>query len=66
MSLKTKLKIIGCFRTLSGAEDYCNAKSIIDTCKKQALTIGEVMKEIMSGNAKVFDFQNKDKRLEIA
>lgn len=64
--LKTKLKIIGCFRTLSGAEDYCNAKSIIDTCKKQALTIGEVMKEIMSGNAKVFDFQNKDKRLEIA
>ncbi|MEG1204421.1 MAG: hypothetical protein RSE00_04050 [Clostridia bacterium] len=40
MSLKTKLKIIGCFRTLSGAEDYCNAK--------------------------VFDFQNKDKRLEIA
>lgn len=61
--LKTKLKIIGCFRTLSGAKDYCNAKSIIDTCKKQGMTIGKVMEEIMFGNTKVFDFQSKYNRL---
>lgn len=63
--LKTKLKIIGCFRTLSGAQDYCNAKSIIDTCKKQGLTIGKVMREIMSGHSKVFDFQRENKRLGV-
>lgn len=64
--LKTKLKIIGCFRTLRGAKDYCNAKSIIDTCKKQGVNIGKVMSEIMFGNSEVFDFQKKRDILEIA
>lgn len=64
--LKTKLKIIGCFRTMSGAKDYCNAKSIIDTCKKQKVNIGKAMISIMCGEPKIFDFQKEIKSSETA
>ena len=44
--IKTKLKIAGGFRELEFCKYYCNAISIIDTCKKQNMNIGETLKNI--------------------
>ena len=54
--IKKKLKIAGCFRSLDYAKHYCNAMSIIDTCIKQNVYIGAVIKNIFNGKRKIFAF----------
>ena len=54
--VKTKLKIAGGFRKLEFSKYYCDAISIIDTCKKQNLNIGESIKNIFKGKKKIFAF----------
>ena len=54
--VKTKLKIAGGFRKLEFSKYYCNAISIIDTCKKQNMNIGETIRNIFSGKKKIFAF----------
>ena len=54
--VKTKLKIAGGFRKLEFSRYYCDAISIIDTCKKQSMNIGETIKSIFSGKKKIFAF----------
>ncbi len=46
--IKTKLKIAGGFRSLKFARFYCDAISIIDTCKKQNMNIFETIKNIFN------------------
>lgn len=43
---KTKLKVIGGFRNLAYAKCYFVATSIIQTCKKQKMNIGNTLKSI--------------------
>lgn len=54
--IKTKLKIAGGFRSLDFCKYYCNAISIIDTCKKQNMNIGKTLKNIFLGKKKIFAF----------
>ena len=54
--IKTKLKIAGGFRNLLYGKYYCKAISIIDTCKKQNMNIGETIKSIFMGKKKIFVF----------
>lgn len=54
--IKTKLKIGGGFRNLRYCKYYCKAISIIDTCKKQNMNIGETIKNIFLGKKKIFAF----------
>ena len=54
--IKTKLKIAGGFRNLKFARFYCDAISIIDTCKKQNMSIFETIKNIFMGKKKIFNF----------
>lgn len=54
--IKTKLKISGGFRNLKYAKFYCNAISIIDTCKKQNINIYETIQKIFAGEKKIFTF----------
>lgn len=54
--IKTKLKIAGGFRNLKNSKYYCRAISIIDTCKKQNMNIGETIKNIFMGQKKIFAF----------
>lgn len=54
--IKTKLKIAGGFRNLKFSKYYCSAISIIDTCKKQNINIGESIKNIFMGKKKIFAF----------
>lgn len=54
--IKTKLKIAGGFRNLKFSKYYCGAISIIDTCKKKNMNIGESIKNIFMGKKKIFAF----------
>lgn len=54
--IKTKLKIAGGFRNLKFAKFYCDAISIIDTCKKQNINIFETIKNVFIGKKKIFNF----------
>lgn len=54
--IKTKLKISGGFRNLEFSKYYCHAISIIDTCKKQNMNIGETIQNIFMGKKKIFAF----------
>jgi len=54
--IKSKLKISGGFRNLNFSKYYCHAISIIDTCKKQNMNIGETLKNIFMGQKKIFAF----------
>jgi len=54
--IKTKLKIAGGFRNLRNSKYYCSAISIIDTCKKQNMNIGETIKSIFMEQKKIFVF----------
>ena len=54
--IKTKLKIAGGFRNLEYSKYYCKAISIIDTCKKQNMNIGETIKNIFIGKKNIFAF----------
>jgi transposase len=48
---KVKLKISGCFRTLKGAQDFCNIRSYLDTMQKQGHNIFEVLRATFNGYA---------------
>ena len=61
--IKTKQKI-GNFRSITGAQNYCNARSIIDTSIKQKLNVGEVISKIFNNETNIFNFQNKDNEIE--
>lgn len=52
--IKSKLKVAGSFRSLQYAKYYCDAISIIDTCKKQNVKIFETIKNIFMGKRKIF------------
>lgn len=54
--IKKKLKIAGCFRSLTYAKHYCHAMSIIDTGKKQNLNIGQLIIDVLKGKKKVFSY----------
>ena len=61
--IKTKQKI-GNFRSLTGAQNYCDARSIIDTSIKQNLNVGETISGIFNNETNIFGFQNKNKKSE--
>ena len=52
--IKGKLKVAGSFRSLQYAKYYCDAISIIDTCKKQKLNILKTIENIFMENKKIF------------
>ena len=54
--IKTKQKIAGGFRKLEFAKYYCDAISIIDTCKKQNMNIYRTIKDIFMSKKKIFAF----------
>ena len=61
--VKTKEKIAN-FRSLKGAKNYCDARSIIDTAIKQKVDVGSVITDIFNDITDVFSFQNTDKKEE--
>ena len=52
--IKGKLKVAGSFRSLQYARYYCDAISIIDTCKKQNVKISETIRNVFMGKRKIF------------
>lgn len=48
---KVKLKVSGCFRTLSGAEDYASIMSYISTASKHGVNYFEAVKTALNGGA---------------
>ena len=54
--IKGKLKVMGTFRSLESAKNYCGAISIIDTAIKQKLNIGNTIESIFKGQKKIFAF----------
>ena len=48
-NLKTVLRVIGQFKTMSGLVDYCIIQSFMDTCRKQNLNPFDVMRALLSG-----------------
>jgi transposase len=42
--IKTKLKVAGCFRTISGADTYARIQSFISTCRKNKLNVFQQLK----------------------
>ena len=55
---KSKMKVIGGFREREYSDGYCCALSIIQTAIKQCLNPIEIIGKIISGDSKVFAFQN--------
>ena len=50
--IKTKTKVSGCFRSLSGARNYLNIMSYVSTAKKQGFSAYEAIKQAVLGNPK--------------
>ena len=48
---KVKLKVSGCFRTLSGAEDYASIMSYISTASKHGINYFGAVKTALNGGA---------------
>lgn len=48
-SVKTKLKVSGCFRGENGPHNYCIVKSVLETCRKQNLNQIEIFRSLFSG-----------------
>ena len=47
--LKVKQKISGCFRTKSGAEEWCRMRSYVSTMKKQGRGVMEAIRSVCRG-----------------
>ncbi len=54
--LKVKGKIIGCFRTETGADVFCRLRSYILTCQKQGMRLLDCLCSIFVGDTKMPDF----------
>ncbi len=50
-NVKVKLKVSGQFKTLRGAEDYANLRSIIDTSRKRGLNEFDALMGIIRGDS---------------
>ena len=48
---KVKQKVAGCFRTESGAEEYAQIMSFVNSARKHGLNYFEAMKQALNGNA---------------
>ena len=48
---KTRQKISGCFRSLTGAEHFCRIRGYISTARKQQRNIFEVLRDAFESNA---------------
>jgi transposase len=48
--VKIQQKISGCFRTTSGAENFCKIRSYISTAKKQGQSVMDVLIQLFEGN----------------
>ncbi len=48
---KVKQKVSGCFRTLSGAEDYASIMSFISTASKHSVSYFDAVKAALNGDA---------------
>ena len=49
-NIKVKLKVSGQFKTLQGAQDYANLRSIVDTSRKRGLNEFESLSGIIQGH----------------
>lgn len=47
--LKTKLKVSECFRGVTGPDDFCVIKSILETARKHGLNHLNILKDLFSG-----------------
>ena len=47
--LKTKLKVSECFRGVTGPDDFCVIKSILETARKHGLNHLDILKDLFSG-----------------
>lgn len=48
--LKVQQKISGCFRSQTGAEDFCTIRSYLSTMRKQGITVWSALGSVFSGN----------------
>jgi transposase len=56
--VKTKTKVSGCFRSLSGAESYLKIMSYVGSAKKHGKSAYEAIKQAISGNPSFFIPEN--------
>jgi len=56
--LKVKLKISGCFRTFSGAVNYCRLRSYVLSCGKQGLDEMACLRSVFNGPVIMPSFRN--------
>jgi transposase len=48
--LKVQQKISGCFRSQSGAEDFCTIRSYLSTLRKQGIRVWSALESLFSGD----------------
>jgi hypothetical protein len=48
--LKVQQKISGCFRSLSGAQEFCLLRSYISTMRKQGISVWSALASLFSGD----------------
>jgi transposase len=48
--IKTKTKVSGCFRSMTGAENYLKIMSYVGTAKKHGISAYEAIREAIAGN----------------
>lgn len=54
--LKVQQKVSGCFRSTTGAEDFCTIRSYISTMRKQDVSIWSALDSLFSGDILLPDF----------
>lgn len=52
--MKVQQKISGCFRTMEGAQDFCNIRGFLSTCRKQGINLLEGIQKVTKGQPPVF------------